>query len=148
MAHPVLWFDVMGKDGKSLGSFYSQLFGWEFKQEDTEGIAYGVLSLGEDGGVGGVVTTSPDDGNGFATFSVEVDDISATLAQVEELGGKTKMPAMEVPGKNLTFASFTDPEDRLLVESGERSWSQTILAEILRELIRRIFLPFRPAWCD
>lgn len=43
MAHPVLWFDVMGKDGKSLGSFYSKLFGWEFKQEDTEGIAYGVL---------------------------------------------------------------------------------------------------------
>ena len=81
VANPVLWFDVMGKDGKSLGSFYSQLFGWEFKQEDTEGIAYGVLSLGEDGGVGGVVTTSPDDGNGFATFYAEVDDISATLAK-------------------------------------------------------------------
>lgn len=72
MANPVLWVDV-------LGSLYAPLFGWEFKQEDTEGIASGVLRLDEDGGVGGVVTTSPDDGNGFATF--EVDDISATLAK-------------------------------------------------------------------
>jgi hypothetical protein len=50
---------VLGKDGKSLGSFSSPNNGEEFKQEDTEGSAYAVHILGEDSGK----TTLPVQGN-------------------------------------------------------------------------------------
>ena len=28
MSHPVVWFEVMGKDGKKLQQFFTDLFGW------------------------------------------------------------------------------------------------------------------------
>lgn len=32
MAHPVMWFEVLGKDGSRLQQFYGGLFGWTFEQ--------------------------------------------------------------------------------------------------------------------
>lgn len=29
MPNPVTWFEIVGKDGKALQDFYSNLFGWE-----------------------------------------------------------------------------------------------------------------------
>jgi predicted enzyme related to lactoylglutathione lyase len=43
---------------------------------------------------------------------VEVDDLQATLARAEALGGKTVVPVIELPG--MAFAMFDDP-DGLLV---------------------------------
>src|SRR5262249_28685937 len=31
-ANPVLWFEVMGRDGKTLRNFYSELFGWKISE--------------------------------------------------------------------------------------------------------------------
>jgi predicted enzyme related to lactoylglutathione lyase len=30
MAHPVMWFEVLGSDGGKLQQFYGDLFGWTF----------------------------------------------------------------------------------------------------------------------
>ncbi len=30
MAHPVMWFEVLGTDGGKLRQFYGDLFGWTF----------------------------------------------------------------------------------------------------------------------
>ena len=110
MAHnSVLWFEVLGKDGKKLRDFYSQLFRWTIQVDSLSGLDYGLVEAAN-GGVGGGIGTSPDGTPGFATFYVEVEDLAAALAKAEKLGGKTEMPPTEMPGMNHKFASFTDPE--------------------------------------
>lgn len=111
-APSVVWFEVLGKDGAKLRTFYSRLFGWQIA-ESGSGMDYGLVTA-TNGGIGGGIGRSPDGGDGFVTFYVEVDDPAAYLAKAEKLGGKTVVPPTEIPGVNLTFACFTDPEGHLI----------------------------------
>ena len=53
MANSVRYFEVMGKDGKALRSFYRELFGWSIAEPDHDlGYDYGRIEP-EDGGVPG-----------------------------------------------------------------------------------------------
>jgi len=74
---------------------------------------YGLVTA-TNGGIAGGIGRSPDGGDGFVTFYVEVDDPAAYLAKAEKLGGKTVVPPTEIPSFNLTFAYFTDPEGHLI----------------------------------
>jgi predicted enzyme related to lactoylglutathione lyase len=112
-SNQVLWFEVVGKDGKQLRDFYSKLFGWKIQEDTTSGFDYGMVQ-GTDGGVGGGIGTSPDGSAGFATFYVEVEDLDKSLAKAEKLGGKTVMPPTPIPGMNLKFAYFSDPEGHVI----------------------------------
>ena len=107
MAHPVVWSEVQGKDGKRLREFYGQLFGWSF--DEMQGpMDYGMTATGE-GGIGIGIGTSPDGGAGWVTFYVKTDDVAASLAQAESLGGSAMMPATDMPDGS-TVAVFADPE--------------------------------------
>jgi len=108
----VVWFEVVGKDGARLRSFYSSLFGWQIAESGT-GMDYGLVAPAN-GGIGGGIGRSQDGGDGFVTVYVEVDDPAAYLAKAEKLGGKTVVPPTEIPSVNLTFACFTDPEGHLI----------------------------------
>ncbi len=44
---------------------------------------------------------------------VEVEDLQATLDEVESLGGKTVTPITEIPGV-VTFAGFQDPQGNVV----------------------------------
>jgi len=112
MKNPVVWFEVVGKDGTQLRSFYSDLFGWKIEGA-TGDMDYGLVAAA-DGGIGGGVGTSQDGSSGHVTFFVEVDDPAAYLKKVERLGGKTLTPPMEIPTYNLTFAYFVDPEGHVV----------------------------------
>jgi predicted enzyme related to lactoylglutathione lyase len=108
----VVWFEVVGRDGAKLRSFYSDLFGWQIAESGT-GTDYGLVAPAN-GGIGGGIGRSQDGGEGFVTVYVEVDDPAAYLARAEKLGGKTVVPPTEIPSANLTFAYFTDPEGHLI----------------------------------
>jgi predicted enzyme related to lactoylglutathione lyase len=112
MKNPVLWFEVVGKDGGKLRSFYSSLFDWKIEGAtgDTD---YGLVSAAN-GGIGGGVGASQDGGDGHVTFFVEVDDPAAYLKKAEKLGGKTLVPPTEIPSYNLTFAYFIDPQGHVI----------------------------------
>ena len=45
MAHPVMWFEVLGTDGSKLRTFYGGLFGWGFGANDP--IEYGIVNTGD-----------------------------------------------------------------------------------------------------
>jgi len=108
----VVWFEVVGKDGAKLRSFFSSLFGWQIAESGT-GMDYGLVAA-TNGGIGGGIGRSQDGGEGFVTVYVEVDDPAAYLAKAEKLGGKTVVPPTEIPSVNLTFAYFTDPVGHLI----------------------------------
>lgn len=112
MKNPVMWFEVVGRDGTKLRKFYSDLFGWKIEGA-TGDMDYGLVAT-TNGGIGGGVGKSQDGGNGHVTFFVEVDDPAAYLAKVEKLGGKTIVPPTEIPSYNLTFAYFTDPQGNMI----------------------------------
>jgi predicted enzyme related to lactoylglutathione lyase len=105
MTHPVLHFEVSGKNLDSLQTFYGELFGWK-TQKIPGDMPYAMVEK-EDGGIGGGIGQSPD-GNGHVTFYVGTDDPQATLDKAEQLGGKTILPVTELP--EVTIALFADPE--------------------------------------
>lgn len=109
----VLWFEVVGKDGVKPRDFYGKLFDWNIQLDTASGFDYG-MHYAEDGGVGGGIGTSPDGGTGFATFYVEVDDLDRALAKAEKLGGRTIAPPAAIPGMELKFAYFADPEGHVI----------------------------------
>ncbi len=112
MDNPVVWFEVLGKDGAALRRFYSDLFGWKIESA-TANADYGLLT-GVDSGIGGGIGQGRDGGDGHITVFVQVDDPGAYLEKAEKLGATTVVPPTENPDYNLTFAYFLDPQGHLI----------------------------------
>jgi len=111
-AQPVVWFEVVGKDGPALQRFYGKLFSWQVSDAG-DGSGYGLVQAAEKG-IGGGIGASQDGGPGHVTFYVEVDDPAAYLKRAEELGGTVILPPTEIPQFHLTFAMFADPEGHVV----------------------------------
>ena len=114
MGNPVVWFEVMGKDGAKLRSFYGDLFGWNY--DDVEGMDYGMVQNAEGGSmpsIPGGIGTAPEGAPHYQTFYVGVDDIPGALEKAESLGGTTMVAPMDLPmgGK---IAIFSDPEGNMI----------------------------------
>jgi uncharacterized protein len=105
MADPVTHFEIQSSDAPQLQQFYGDAFGW--KIDANNDMKYGMVEAGV-GGIGGGIAPSMD-GKNLVTFYIQVDDITAALDKVEKLGGKTLMPAMDVPG-GPTIGMFADPQ--------------------------------------
>ena len=107
MGNPVVWFEIVGRDGAALQRFYSETFAWQF--EDA-GMGYGMIPS-PDQGIGGGVGQAQE-GEGHVTFYVQTDDPQAMLDKIEQLGGKTVVPVTEM--EMVTFALFADPQGHVV----------------------------------
>jgi predicted enzyme related to lactoylglutathione lyase len=107
MPNPVNFFEVVGKDGAALRSFYSELFGWSIN-EVPGGMDYGMVSS-DDAGIEGGVGATPDGGPGHTTFYVDSPDPQATLDRALSLGANTLLAPTQLPGGGV-IALFADPE--------------------------------------
>jgi len=121
MGQPVVHFEVIGKDGDKLRSYYGDLFGWEIDASNP--MNYGVIqrdgNTNADGvGIGGGIGQGPEGYDGHVTFYVEVPDVGEALAKAEELGGKRVMGPEELPDAGITLGQFTDPEGHLVGVAG------------------------------
>jgi predicted enzyme related to lactoylglutathione lyase len=101
---PVVWFEVLGRNGGQLREFYRKLFGWRF-QIDAK-MNYGMAEKAGTGIPGGV--GQAPQGPGWTTFYVEVKDLKRTIKQTEKLGGQVLMPITVLP--DVTLAVVADPE--------------------------------------
>jgi predicted enzyme related to lactoylglutathione lyase len=118
MTGRVVHFEVPFDDGDRARSFYKTAFGWDIMPMPE--LNYTIVSTGpsgdqgptEPGYIGGGMMERSDPFKG-PVIIVDVDDINATLAQVEELGGKTVRPRQEI-GQMGFAAYFTDPEGNLM----------------------------------
>jgi uncharacterized protein len=118
MGQPVVHFEVIGKDGTNLQSYYSRLFGWEIDANNP--LQYGSIAregnTNADGiGIGGGVASGPNpEYPGHVTFYVEVPDVEAALAKAESLWGSRVFGPAPVPGTEIELGQFTDPEGHLI----------------------------------
>ncbi|MEA2332898.1 MAG: uncharacterized protein QOH58_3036 [Thermoleophilaceae bacterium] len=116
MGQPVVHFEIIGKDGDKLRSYYAELFGWEMDSNNP--MNYGVVqrdgNTNADGaGIGGGVAGGPEGYDGHVTFYIEVPDAEAALAKAESLGGSRVMGPDQVM-EGLVIGLFNDPEGHMI----------------------------------
>jgi uncharacterized protein len=112
MSHPVVHFEILGRDRAALQRFYEELFGWTITPVESTGGGYAMVATAADRGIGGGIGAF-EGAPSHVTVYVSSDDIEATLARAESLGGGVVMPARPV-AEGLTTALFTDPEGHVI----------------------------------
>jgi uncharacterized protein len=108
MPHPVVHFEISGRNQQLLESFYKDVFGWQITPVMSE---YSMVAK-EGDGIGGGIGYLPDN-PGHVTFYVQVDDIHAALALIQSKGGQTAFGPHPIPDGGF-IACFLDPEGHLI----------------------------------
>ncbi|MEA2348356.1 MAG: uncharacterized protein QOG62_2143 [Thermoleophilaceae bacterium] len=117
MGCPVVHFEVIGKDGDRIRSYYAEMFDWKIDADNPMG--YGLVArednvTSEGIGIGGGIGGGPEGYDGHVTFYVQVPDVEASLAQAEALGGTRIMGPESPPGMELVLGHFSDPEGHVV----------------------------------
>lgn len=122
MGQPVVHFEILGKDGEALKTYYSELFGWEIDSNNP--MKYGTVQRegntnANGAGIAGGIASGPEGYDGHVTFYVEVPDVEEALAKAESLGG-TRMMGPDQVMEGLVIGLFNDPEGHTigLVKTG------------------------------
>ncbi|SRR5712692_108223 len=110
--HSIVHLEIPAKDTAAGAKFYADLFGWKLQVEPS--FDYHMFQA-DPGPGGGFVKVGEGPGGGFGSYKageilvyVSTDDINASLAKVEALGGKTLVAKTEIPHQGW-FAIFSDP---------------------------------------
>jgi len=106
MPHPVVHAEIRSQDPDATRRFFAELFGWKVAAEGAFP-GYTFIDTGVDGGP--FVAIGPRQGpKDEVLFFVAVQDVAATLAQAEGLGGTIVQPVQHVPGTS--FGVFSDDQ--------------------------------------
>jgi predicted enzyme related to lactoylglutathione lyase len=113
--NPIVHFEIIGPDAKSLQEFYGQLFDWSIDANNEW--QYGMVAPDGPNSIGGGI--GPDMGGGNrVTIYAEVDELQPYLDKANSLGAQTLMPPTEVG--SITMALLSDPAGNItgLVKRG------------------------------
>jgi uncharacterized protein len=105
--HSIVHVEIPATDTPQASKFYSDLFGWNIQVDPTFDYHMFEANPGPGGGfvqVGGMGGYKA----GEVLIYVSTDDIDASLAKAESLGGKILQPKTEIPHTGW-FAFFSDP---------------------------------------
>lgn len=108
------WNELMTTDPAAAADFYGKLFGWSVQNMDMGTGPYLVAKTGETSvaGLMGMPPGAPAMPPAWGCY-VTVDNVDQTLARCSELGGKTLVPPMDVPGVG-RMAVLQDPQGAVL----------------------------------
>ena len=107
--HPVVYFEIGCRNGGKTREFFAKLFDWDITGAD----AGMIINTAAPESIGGhIVELAPEWGN-YVTIYVEVEDLELYLAKAEELGGKTLVPPITLPGQG-SFAWLAAPEGNII----------------------------------
>lgn len=104
----VAWFEIGTPDSPATREFYAQLFGWTYADTPDVGMPYHIVTTGEGHPIGGGILDTRGEFPAYAVPCVVVEDTAATVAKVEELGGKVLVPPRDVPN-GMSVAYVLDP---------------------------------------
>lgn len=103
-ANPVSWFEVHTPDAQRAKDFYGPLFGWTFTDDES---GYVLIGQGDGAAIGGGIASTGPEHPAMTVFNVQVPDVAAACARVDELGGKVVMPPQTMP-TGLSYAYVAD----------------------------------------
>jgi uncharacterized protein len=103
------WNELATKDLDAAKRFYTELLGWQLQVSDAAGMAYHEIVAGGEH-VGGLYQMGPerDDAPSHWMAYVAVDDVDASAARAEQLGGKVCVPPTDIPNVG-RFCVVNDP---------------------------------------
>jgi uncharacterized protein len=104
------WSELNTTSAAGAMSFYSSLVGWESKGEPMPG--YHIFGRGDEmlGGISDMQCGQDAQKAPQWMPYITVDDIDATLAKVEGLGGSIVMPPCDIPNDGGRIAIIQDPQ--------------------------------------
>lgn len=108
-SHPVVHFEIGCHDGGKTREFFSALFGWKISSPDA-GL---MIDTGTDGSIGGHIVELASEWGNYVNIYVEVEDLESYLTKAGELGGKTLVPPVTLPGQG-SFAWLASPEGNII----------------------------------
>ncbi|MCB2014285.1 MAG: VOC family protein [Sphingobium sp.] len=95
-----IWYELLTSDADAAQAFYGKVLDWEVAPSGTPGVDYRIINAGEHG-VGGMmaITQEMADNGARPTWLgyITVDNVDTCVESVEHGGGKTMMPAMDIP---------------------------------------------------
>ena len=106
MAHPVIHTEIRSTDPDATRAFFAELFGWKVASEGAYP-GYTFIDTGVESGP--YVAIGPRQASDDEVlFFVGVEDVTATLARAQALGGTVIQDAQQVPGTS--FGVFEDAQ--------------------------------------
>ena len=106
MAHPVVHAEIRSADPDTTRQFFADLFGWKVASEGGFP-GYTFIDTGTESGTYVAISPRQSDQD-EVLFFVAVEDVAATLAKAESLGGTVVQPEQRVPGT--AFGVFADAQ--------------------------------------
>jgi predicted enzyme related to lactoylglutathione lyase len=107
-----VWHELMTTDPTAAQKFYSDVVGWGVTESDMPGMKYTMFTAGEIP-IGGLIPMMGAAKEMGAppnwTAYIEVPNCDDTIKQAESLGGRTLVPATDIPGVG-RFAVLQDPQ--------------------------------------
>jgi len=118
----VVHFEIVGDDPEALAKFYSDVFDWKVEKWDGP-MEYWLIQTGEEGepGIDGGLGKRTQPGES-TTNTIDVEDLDAFIAKIENMGGKVVSPRHPVPGVGwMSYCS--DPDGNLfgMMQSDEEA---------------------------
>jgi uncharacterized protein len=109
----IVHFEIPAEDVASLSKFYSDIFGWKFKETPMGEMSYWMISTGPNGKSvpGGMYKKMGGDER--PRNYIQVQAIDDAISRFSGAGGKELMGKQEVPNVGFTFIG-TDPEGNVI----------------------------------
>jgi predicted enzyme related to lactoylglutathione lyase len=108
-----IWYELITPDPVGAKSFYDAVVGWTIEPQPSGEMDYRMISRADGGNAGGVMRLTDEMASHGARpiwlGYINVDDVDASVASIEGAGGKTLLPAFDIPGIG-RIAMVADPQ--------------------------------------
>lgn len=108
-----IWYELLTPDPVAAKTFYDAVVGWNIEAQPSGEMDYRMIGRADGGNAGGVMRLT-DEMRGHGARPtwlgyVAVDDVDASVASIEQAGGKALMPAFDIPDIG-RIALVADPQ--------------------------------------
>ena len=120
--HAIHWFEIFVGDLERAARFYQTVLGVELRRENEDGRPMALFASAVQDGVGGALVRQPGrepTENGVIVYLDANGKLDASLARVEQAGGKVVMPKTDI-GPPGFIALVRDTEGNLVGLHSER----------------------------
>jgi uncharacterized protein len=107
MGNPFVHVELATTDPATAKEFYAKLFSWKMEDAEMPAGTYTMLQPGEGTGGGLMKQMTPDAPSAWLPY-VLVDDIKASTAQAQSLGGSIMMDVTVIDGMG-SYSIIVDP---------------------------------------